>query len=72
MADDVCGLATKHTPGDIVTIYKDPIAKTGMGVRARLVEPVRPGGYVSGGKIEQWVVDFVSSGRRTTRFIHDR
>jgi len=70
--DDVCGLAIKHSPGDIVTIFQDPIAKTGMEGQARLIEPVRPGGFVDGGQLEQWVIEFVVGGGRTTRFIHDR
>jgi hypothetical protein len=68
--DEVCGLVTKHIPGEIVTIYRDPLARTEKEGEARLIAPVITHGYIHGGQLEQWVVEFLESGLRTTRLIH--
>jgi len=68
--DDVCRLAKRYQPGDVVMIYRDPIDRTVEEGTANLLKPLISHGYVDGGHLEQWVVEFVDNGEKTTRLIH--
>lgn len=57
-------------PGDILTIYQDPITEKRAEGRAKLLSCIDPeAGGSSPGELQRWQVRFVSDGFITERFI---
>jgi hypothetical protein len=55
-------------PGDIVTIYCDPLTRESIEGRAKLLEIYRPN---DGDGLSMWIVEFIDDGFVGLRTVYD-
>lgn len=59
-------------PGDIVTVYQDPVSEEKPEGKVRLIEKITEDPPEVFTRLERWEVEFLDDGFRTQRFIKSK